>query len=95
MDNQINPKLYSLMDLYKSANEACALAVKRKKKINGAINWADLKCVEARQWSAWPTETGYTVIIQEADPVNLELRAFINQYLERMGYYGIDIEMEW
>ena len=67
------------------------------KEIDGAINWGDLHCVEAVLSVNKDGLEHYRVLIEEAEPENMELHNVM--YDQLTGYYGwpptIEVVTEW
>lgn len=59
-------------------------------KVEDAVNWADLRCVEVTRCQDY-----YMVVISEAAPDAWKLREFVQEYLEKHGYYDVVITTEW
>jgi hypothetical protein len=52
----------------------------------GAVNWADLRCVDVEQRTSLINDsTTIAVTIKEAAPDAIELQRFVGEYLERKG----------
>ena len=86
---------YDLVALRAAANKACELAYEKKDDIEGAINWGDFGCYEARRYETDRGETGYSVSIEEASPAASKLMFFIMQELNRSGFENIEVQLEW
>ena len=86
---------YSLIELKDVANEACKVAIDNADKIGGAVNWADLKCIEAQRYFNDRGEIGYRVLIEEAHPIAEGLLVLLDSVLSNKGFAGIDIELNW
>lgn len=81
--------------LKSTAEKACQYAIKFKRTIDDAVNWADLHCHEAK-WTI--NEDGlswYSVVIEEASPTADRLRASISTFLEAHDFNGVIVETEW
>lgn len=63
--------------------------------INEAINWADLRCVEARCVLTDQGDQYLEVIIEEASPDAAKLQDAIRGGLERKGWEGVVVVTEW
>lgn len=84
-----------LAELRSCAEDACQEAYENRAGINGAINWGDLGCVDARKWQdCWGNE-GMTVYIEEASESATELHSFIREYLKDRGWSGVEVVTEW
>ena len=86
---------YNLKELKQAAEEACLSAYQNKELIDGCINWADLHCLTAKKYEDDDGVTGYEVIIEEADPSQSDLHIFIDGFLRKRGYEGIETIFEW
>jgi len=63
-------------------------------KLDGAINWGDLGCVEAQLIITAEAAPHYTVVIEEADPYNEELHSYVfDRLLPEFG--AVHIRTEW
>ena len=65
---------------------------KATKEIGGAINWADLRCVEVQESLLDDT---VTITIEEADPTAEKLCRYVAERLCAAGYPGIIVRTEW
>jgi hypothetical protein len=65
--------------------------------IEGAINWADLECVETSFCINADGEIEYRALVEEAGPVNLALHDYIVDGLEKRGFdmAHLTIETAW
>lgn len=84
-----------LNSLRSCAEDACQAAQERRAEIQGAVNWGDLGCVEARSWRDNYGTEGLTVFVEEADPGSVYLHAFIREYLADRGWAGVEVATEW
>ena len=68
-----------------------------KIKIEGAINWADLKCNEVKYILNNDGENYYEFIIDEADPINDEFQRYISDYISDVAGINEDFQIitEW
>jgi hypothetical protein len=62
------------------------------KEIAGAINWADLRCVDVQESLLDDT---VTVTIEEADPSAGKLCRYVAERLRDNAYPGIIVRTEW
>lgn len=62
--------------------------------IDGAINWADLRCIEANKCISEDGDQYYEVLVSEASPDNYRFQTLVQQELEKMGYKAV-IRTEW
>jgi hypothetical protein len=81
-----------LVELRKDANEV--LESLDKNQIAGAINWADLRCVQTNRARDAYGRTWYRVEIEEAAPGEESLIAAVRDGLAHLGWYVDDIEIE-
>ena len=86
---------YDLRKLYEAAEAACAAAFEQRHEINGAINWADLHCVDAEKCESVFGHITYRVWIEECSFDNYKLSCFIKKYLDEAGFAGVETQMEW
>jgi len=81
--------------LQSAADTALAEAYEVRSTIGGAVNWADLGCVDAT-WSIDQLGTEYfTIYIEEAAPYEAPLIKFVRERLELRGWHDISIVTEW
>jgi len=84
-----------LAELRSCAEDACQAAQEKREAIGGAVNWADLGCVDARKWQdCWGNE-GLTVYIEEASESAVNLQSFVSEYLRDRGWRGVEVVTEW
>ena len=95
---------YSLIELKDAANEACIAAIGKAEEIGGPVNWddlecqvnwADLECHEAQRYFNDRGEIGYRILIEGASQDAIKLFAFIDRFLRKKGFAGIEIELNW
>lgn len=68
----------------------------KKEKIEGSINWSDLKCTDVRYSISVYGIEGYDFYIDEASPDNDIFKDFIHRYIkEKIGEKFIEIFTEW
>lgn len=89
---------YELKDL-KEATELALSTIKasRSGQDYGAVNWADLHCVDARLVVSYDGEQWYEVVVSEADH-NKHLERAILSYLQRDGWLDcldVKVRFEW
>jgi hypothetical protein len=65
---------------------------KAAKEIDGAINWADLRCVDVQESLLDDT---VTITIEEADPSAEKLCRYVAERLRDNGYPDIIVRTEW
>lgn len=84
-----------LKRLRNAANNAVERVYRRRDEIGGAVNWADLSCVEA----AWVrTDRGdehAEVLIEEAAPEAVELQRAVKAELAIDGWPDVSARTEW
>lgn len=66
----------------------------RMKVVNWPVNWADLRCIDARRWEDADGDTGHTVTISEADPCASEFAQAVAQALGTK-WGNVDVMTEW
>ena len=81
--------------LVDQTSEILDLAKERKAEINGAINWGDLRCIEARYVMANYGEEMFEVVISEADPSQPDLSKFIFVELQKRDIHLTYPVFEW
>jgi hypothetical protein len=87
-----------LVDLEKAAEAACQAAYRKRKTIDGPINWGDLHCVSVERYTELyrgVPDAGYRVYVEEAAPESYELARFIGDHLAKHGFPNIDVRTEW
>ena len=84
-----------LSDLKYDTNLVLDLAHDRQHEIAGAINWADLRCVEARYCLDEHGNEYYEVSIEEAAPSNVALYSFVVADLEERGHKNVVVGFDW
>lgn len=88
----IRPVDASLSRLREATNTALQQA---HGHVDGAINWGDLRCLEARHFVTDDGDTGYQVFIEEADPAANDLHRFISKKLAEAGFAEIEVVTAW
>lgn len=65
--------------------------------IDGAINWADLRCVDAMEVQSVhnPDEPYYQVEIEEVAPDAYELMEAVHKALADRGFYHVQVVTAW
>ena len=87
---------YNLKELKQITTRCCRLATDARHTFeNAAVNWADFQCVCAEYYIDDLGDTGYRVLIEEANPNNAEVVRFIADELIMRGYNNIEIRLEW
>lgn len=90
------PGHYNLIALRNAADNACSDALDACDDCHGeAVNWGDLQCVGAERYTTDEGTIGHRVWIEECDPAAHHLREFVRGYLERAGFAGVDVMLEW
>lgn len=90
------PGRYNLIALRKATDDACAAAWEDCVECRDeAVNWADLKCAGAEWFVDDDGVPGHRVWVEEADPAAYRLRDFVAGYLERAGFAGVHVMLEW
>jgi hypothetical protein len=90
------PGRYNLIALRKAADDACAAAWEDCAECRGdATNWGDFKCIGAEWFVDDDGVPGHRVWVDEADPAAYRLRDFVAGYLERAGFAGVHVVLEW
>lgn len=77
------------------AETACRLAADHEFFSREAVNWADLHCVEAREWRSDAGDHGLAVYIEEASPGSHQLHQYIAEHLRRHGWQNVEVNIEW
>ena len=70
-----------------------AIEAAQQSEIQGPINWGDLSCVEVSYCLSDDGQESYIALIEEADPINDEFRAFIANYMLTQSKVQIDREL--
>ena len=83
----------SLKEL-KAATDAAIGAIKIS-PCNGPVNWADLRCVEARWVVTDEGESYYEVLIEEAGPDAIALQRLVQTDLYLAGWKDVRVVTEW
>jgi hypothetical protein len=78
-----------------AAERGCRYAVRKRKSIGGAVNWADLGPVSVEHYADNHDYRGYRVNIEEAAPDAYELQRFVAAYLAKRGFPGVEVRTEW
>jgi hypothetical protein len=80
------------LDLQATVDGILAQARGERSSIGGAVNWADLRCVDVEMSLL---DGHVTVTIEEASPDALELCRFVAKELARRGYDEVAVRTEW
>lgn len=83
-----------LSELTEDTDAVLAAAQEKRDEISGAINWADLRCVDAGL-NMTLFGTGLYVLIEEADPNQLKLAEFVAHGLRDRGWEYVEVRFEW
>lgn len=67
----------------------------KEEPCDGAINWADLRCVEAAFVVSDDGRKYYRVCIEEADPSAVALQQAVTKELVALGWANIEVRTEW
>jgi hypothetical protein len=87
---------YNLLALRKATDDACAAAYLDCVECrDDAVNWEDFKCIGAEWFVDDDGVPGHRVWVDEADPAAYRLREFVAGYLERAGFAGVHVVLEW
>jgi hypothetical protein len=78
--------------LQTAVDEILALAVEKRSEIGGAVNWADLLCLDVE---VSLLDDIVTVTVEGAAPEAVELCRFVSEELARRGYSGIAVKTAW
>jgi hypothetical protein len=62
-----------------------------------AINWGDLSCVRVEYYvgDAGPTDHGYRILIEEANPDSPNLALHVQRFLAGRGHPDVSVTTEW
>jgi hypothetical protein len=67
----------------------------QKQRTKGAVNWADLHCLQAA-WVVTDEEESYAeVTIEEAAPEADEFQTAVMLELDKLGYPNVHVVTEW
>jgi hypothetical protein len=80
------------LDLQATVNGILAQAAGERSRIGGAVNWADLRCVDVE---ISLLDGHVTVTIEEASPEAIDLCRYVAKELARRGYDGVAVRTEW
>ena len=87
--------LHDLQSLRVCTEDACLAALGDPRTKGEAINFADLHCVSAAHVCRDDGVVSYMVVIEEADPSCEGLRSIISEYLDAVGFGGVDVVIQW
>jgi hypothetical protein len=79
------------LTLQATVDEILAQAVEKRSEIGGAVNWADLRCVDVE---ISLLDDVVTVTVEEASPDASELCRYVAEELARSGYGAIAVRTE-
>lgn len=91
----MSAKLQHLERLKEVTNEILALAQEKKDEIDGAINWADLFCHQARYVMDDSGDEWFEVYISECDPQQNALYVFVKEKLQERDFWLTYPIFEW
>ena len=80
------------LDLQATVNGILAQAAGERSRIGGAVNWADLRCVDVE---ISLLDGHVTVTIEEASPEAIDLCRYVAKELARRGYDEVAVRTEW
>jgi hypothetical protein len=80
------------LDLQTTVNGILAQAMGERSQIAGAVNWADLRCVDVEMSLI---DGHVTVTIEEASPEAVDLCRYVAKELARRGYEEVAVKTEW
>ncbi len=86
---------HDLRALRAYADDACRAVLGDSRTKGEAINFADLHCVSAAHVCRDDGVVSYMVVIEEADPSCEGLRSIISEYLDAVGFGGVDVVIQW
>lgn len=100
MDEALKESLKQfLSSLIAATDKACDAAIDATKQDgrfrNAAVNWSDFGCRSAEFYMNEFGSFGYRAYVEEADPYNLELQAFIGEELAKSGFPEVQVLTEW
>lgn len=79
----------------RGATDAAISVIASQGRTFGAINWADLGCVQAA-WVVTDDNQGYAeVLIEEAAPDCAAFQAAVAAELEKRGWLNVRVVTEW
>lgn len=64
-------------------------------QVDDAVNWGDLRCIDAQHVITADGEEYDRVIISEAAPDAVRLHGFVRRQLEERGFGGVEVSTEW
>jgi hypothetical protein len=80
------------LDLQATVNGILAQAMGERSRIGGAVNWADLRCVDIE---VSLLDGHVTVTIEEASPEAVDLCRHVAKELARRGHDEVAVRTEW
>ena len=87
--------LQYLMKLENDVNTILVGAKKERHNIDGAVNWADLRCVSTEFYVAGNGDHGYRAYIEEASSTAAGLHTYVYRKLAERGYKAVEIRTAW
>lgn len=91
----MNKKTHEYLQKLKKVTDEILDEAKARDDIKGAINWADLRCIEARYVMTDDGSEHFEVVISEADPHQHDLYVFVFTKLQKRRYYPTYPVFEW
>lgn len=86
------------LETMKRLQKACDGAIERaygtRRDIPGAVNWADLHCLDVEWYETLYGDSGYRVIVEEAAPENPDFQKFIREDIQKFGF-DVEVVTEW
>ena len=81
-----------LEELVRATNEVIA---ELEGKVDDAVNWGDLTCIDAWLCLGRGGDRWYAVCITEADPCATRFQECVRQKLAERGYENVEVYTEW
>ena len=69
--------------------------LKNMPKLQDAVNWVDLRCIQAKHWNDNNGDSGIQLIFCKAYPNAAILQEYIRTELKKLNYVGIEVITEW
>lgn len=95
-------RFYSLVELKEATDRIIEdvyddrLAIHLDKVVcKDAVNWASLRCIEARESVNHKGERNFEVLIEEAAPDAYEFQQDVMRRLHDAGFHGIEVMTDW
>jgi len=80
------------LELITAANAVLGKAYEEREEIGGAVNWADLQCVDVQESLV---DGLITITLEEADHTATALCTYVHEGLKEQGYDDIVVKTEW